>query len=409
MIRKTLVLVALFVLAALPAQAAPAVRAKSAIVIDGATGQILFGKDIHLRRPQASTTKMMAAIVALEHGKLDDVVTVSEKSAKINGSSIYLEAGERLTFRQLLYGMLLNSGNDATSAVAEYVAGDVDRFVALMNRKAEALGLHDTHYANSHGLPADNHYSSAYDLAQIARYALANPAFAEIAATKAYELPGNKRIRHRLLVNHNKLLRYFPGAWGGKTGYTTVAGKCFVGSARRNGRYVIEAILGDPDCWADAEHLLNFGLDDFASQPIAAAGRAISAVSVEGGTQREVSAVLRDSIALSVPHHGEAPTIQPSFHLAAKVKAPVQAGQVLGQYELRDGDRLVAEVPLVAAEGVTASAPIWGEVGAVFAWFLKGGALSVALFSVFQWRGRRRRRPRGRTVLGASNAISRLP
>lgn len=384
----------------------PDVSAKAAIVIDGITGQVLYSKNIHDQLPQASTTKMMAAIVALERGRMSDIIQISKKSADIVGSSMYLEAGETLTFEQLLYGMMLVSGNDSTNAVAEYISGDTDKFVELMNQKAKELGLKDTHYTNPHGLPVADHYSSAYDLAQIARYALANPRFAEIAATKTKELPGNKRIARRMLVNHNKLLRYFPGAWGGKTGYTTVAGKCFVGSAKRDGRYVIEAILHDANCWADAENLLNFGLSSFTSEPVAAAGQTIATVPVSGGRQGSVRAVLQDAIALSVPKGSGKPGVKASFRVTAKVGAPVRAGQILGRYELRDGERLVAEAPLVAAEGIPVAPPIWGEFGAVFAWFLKGGALSVALFSVFRWRGLRQRSRRRRPLKAPKSAKS---
>lgn len=370
----------------------PTVSAKAAIVIDGATGQILYAKNVHDRHPQASTTKMMAALVALEHGHLQDLVQVSKKSQDTAGSSLYLEQGERLTFEQLLYGMLLVSGNDATNAVAEYISGDADKFVQLMNQKAQQLGLKDTHYADPHGLPVPNHYSSAYDLAQIARDALANPEFAKVASTVSMDLPGNHRIRHRHLLNHNKLLRYFPGAWGGKTGYTTVAGKCFVGSAKRDGRYVIEAILGDPQCWRDAEHLLNYGLDAFTSEPLASAGQAIASVRVAGGRSRSVEAVLRDPITLSVPKGQVRPSVQTSFHVATQLKAPVSQGQVLGSYELRNGDRLIADAPLVAASAVPAGSPAWSDFEAVFGWFLKGGTLSVALYSVLRYLGLRRRR-----------------
>ncbi|HEY9900154.1 MAG TPA: D-alanyl-D-alanine carboxypeptidase family protein [Pantanalinema sp.] len=415
MVRKihlaALLIPLLATIAAVPAQAAgtPSVSAKAAIVIDGVTGQVLYAKNVHDRLPQASTTKMMAGIVALERGSLADEIQVSKRAAETEGSSMYLEAGERLTFEQLLYGMMLNSGNDATEAVAEYISGDADHFVGLMNQKAQALGLKDTRYVTPHGLPAKEHYSSAYDLAQIARYALSNPAFAEIAATKAFPLPGNKRAPHRMLVNHNKLLRYFPGAWGGKTGYTIVAGKCFVGSAKRDGRYVIEALLSAPDCWADAEKLLNYGLDSFTSEPVAAAGQAMADAKVAGGARGSVKAVLAQAVALSVPKGGKKPEVSPSIRLSPSLKAPVKAGQPVGTYELRQGDRLLASTPLVAAADVPVGGLELGDLGAVFGWFLKGGALSVALFSAFRWRGMRRRgrRKRGKGLLGASNAIHR--
>lgn len=416
MVRKPIHLAALLIpllvtIAVPPAHAAgvPSVSAKAAIVIDGVTGQVLYAKNIHDRLPQASTTKMMAGIVALERGTLTDEIQVSKRAAETEGSSMYLEAGERLTFEQLLYGMMLNSGNDATEAVAEYISGDAGQFVGLMNQKALALGLKNTHYVTPHGLPAEEHYSSAFDLAQIARYALANPAFAEIAATKAFPLPGNKRAPRRTLINHNKLLRYFPGAWGGKTGYTMVAGKCFVGSAKRDGRFVIEALLSAPDCWVDAEKLLNYGLGSFTSEPIAAAGQAMADVKVAGGARGSVKAVLKEAIALSVPRGVKKPDVTPSFRLDPELRAPVRAGQPVGTYELREGDRLLASSPLVAALDVPVGGLDLGDLGAVFGWFLKGGALSVALFSVFRWQGMRRRgrRKRGKGLLGSSNAIHR--
>ena len=385
-------------LAAPPALAfrRPKVSAKAAIVIDGTTGQILYAKNIHEHLPMASTTKMMAATVALEHGRLSDIVEVSKKAADTGGSSMYLEPGEKLTFKQLLYGMLLVSGNDATEAVAEYISGDPKKFVALMNQKAQELGLHDTHYVTPHGLPAAGHYSSAYDLAMIARYAFKNPVFAKITDTRVKVLPGNDRIPHRILVNHNRLLRYFPGALGGKTGYTIAAGKCFVGSAERNGRFVIEAILNDRACWVDAANLLNYGLDDFKSEPIAAAGQVIASVPVKGGTQASEHAVLQDAVDLSVRRGGRRPDVQATFHMIPELTAPVQSGEILGRYQLREGDRLIAEAPLVAADSIPVAPPVWGQVGAAFAWFLKGGALSVALFSVFRLRGLRRRSRRQR-------------
>lgn len=384
------------------AQAEPTVSAKAAIVVDGVTGQILYAKNSHERRPQASTTKMMAALVAIEHGRLTDVVVASTASALVNGSSIYLEAGERLTLEQLLYGMMLNSGNDATTAVAEHVGGDVDRFVTLMNQKAQELGLKDTHYTNPHGLPVANHFSSAYDMAAIARYALQNPRYAEIASTKTKELPGNKRIARRLLVNHNKLLRYFPGAWGGKTGYTTIAGKCFVGSAKRNGRYVIEALLDAPNCWADAEHLLNYGLDGFDAVPVAAAGQAIASVPVRGGRAGTARAILPSAVTISVPKGGQRPNWRTAYRLEPELMAPVAAGQVVGHYELFDGATVMAEAPLVAGEAVPKAGPFWGAMGAVMAWFLKGGTAAVLLYGLGRYWALRRRvsRRRSRKVPG---------
>ena len=392
------------------AHALPEISARAAIVIDGVTGQVLWGRNIHQRLPQASTTKMMTAIVALERGNLSDTVVVSKRSSDIAGSSIYLEPGERLTFEQLLYGVMLNSGNDASNAVAEYVGGSTDRFVSLMNDKAKALGLSNTHYTNPHGLPADDHYSSVYDMAMIARYALSNPDFAKIATTKTFEAPGNGRIERRVLQNHNKLLRYFPGAYGGKTGYTSVAGRCFVGSAKRDGRYVIEAILDAPKMWEDAEALLNYGIDQFKSESVAKAGTAIGKVAVHGGRNSDVAAVLSQDVSITLGP-GSSGAISTSYELAPEVKAPVTEGQKLGTFHVKQGDKLVASFPLTAAAAVTVAPPLATEVTPVVGWFLKGGAFSALLFGFVRWRGYRRRmrlqrrRNSRRALLGYSNAI----
>lgn len=392
------------------AHALPEISARAAIVIDGVTGQVLWGRNIHQRLPQASTTKMMTGIVALERGNLSDTVVVSKRSSDITGSSIYLEPGERLTFEQLLYGVMLNSGNDASNAVAEYVGGSTDRFVALMNDKAKELGLKNTQYSNPHGLPADDHYSSVYDMAMIARYALANPEFAKIATTKAIEVPGNGRIERRVLVNHNKLLRYFPGAFGGKTGYTSVAGRCFVGSAKRDGRYVIEAVLDAPKMWEDSEALLNYGLDKFKSESVAKAGTAIGKVDVIGGRNAQVAAILPQDVSVTVGP-GFQGAITTSHEIFPDVQAPVAAGQTVGTFHVKQGDKLVASFPLTAASAVTAAPPLTTELTPVLGWFLKGGAFSALVFGFVRWRGHRRRlrklrrRKNQSALLGYSNAI----
>ncbi len=401
---------ALLVALAPGASALPEISARAAIVIDGVTGQVLWGRNIHTRLPQASTTKMMTGIVALERGNLSDTVVVSKRSSDIAGSSIYLEPGERLTFEQLLYGVMLNSGNDASNAVAEYVGGSADRFVGLMNDKAKALGLKNTHYTNPHGLPSDDHYSSVYDMAMIARYALSNPEFAKIATTKSFEAPGNGRIERRVLVNHNKLLRYFPGAYGGKTGYTSVAGRCFVGSAKRDGRYVIEALLDAPQMWEDAEALLNHGIDDFKSQTVAKAGTAIGKVDVLGGRASQVSAILPQDVSVTIGP-GMKGAVSTSYELASDLKAPIKEGQTIGSFHVKQGEKQLASFPLTAASAVSAAPPLATELTPVVGWFLKGGAFSALLFGFVRWRGYRRRmrqlrrRNSRRALLGYSNAI----
>lgn len=382
---------------AMPAGAVPLIGARAAILIDGDTGQILYGVNPHEQRAPASTTKVMSSLVALTHGKLTDLVTVSERASGIEGSSIYLEKGEKLSLEQLLYGVLLESGNDATAAVAEHIGGSVPGFVKLMNEKAMELGLKDTHFSNPHGLPAKDHYTSAYDLAMITKEALSNPTFAMISGTRTKNIPGNGKIKVRTLFNHNKLLNYFPGATGGKTGYTSQAGRCFVGSARRNGRFVIEVILDSPTMWKDAEALLNYGLDEFNSYPVAAGGSVFGTVRVTKGNARAVKGVVNAPLFVSVPK-GIEPQVTTQVDLSRSVEAPVKAGQVVGHCTILNGNVPMAVVPLRAAEDVPLAPPIWRFLSGALEWIFRAGLFALTLFSLFHLHGiRRKRRLRNRT------------
>ena len=374
-----------------PAWAAPSLNAKSAILIDGETGQILFGLNPHAHRPPASTTKVMSSLIALSHGRLDDVVSVSDRAAGLEGSSIYLESGEKLTLEQLLYGVLLESGNDASAAVAEHIGGSEEQFVAMMNEKARELELHDSHFTNPHGLPMKDHYSSAYDLARIAREALRNPEFALITGTRVKEIPGNDKIKVRLLNNHNKLLRYFPGATGGKTGFTMEAGRCFVGSARRNGRFVIEVILDSPTLWQDAEKLLNYGLDEFDSFPVAAGGSVFGEVKVRGGLRGKVGGMVDFPLTVSVPK-GQVPDITTRFQLPEAVEAPLKKDQTIGSFTIFNHNISVAVIPLKADQASPLVPPIWQLFTGAIEWFLRGGLLALAAFSLFHLHATQRKR-----------------
>ncbi|MBU6428474.1 MAG: D-alanyl-D-alanine carboxypeptidase [Cyanobacteria bacterium REEB65] len=371
----------------------PAITARAAVLMDGDTGQVLYERDPHERLPQASTTKLMTALVAAEDGNLNQVVTVATRSARVGGSSMYLEAGERLTLDQLLYGLLMVSGNDAADAIAGTVGGTVDHFVDMMNAKAAALHLTDTHYANPHGLPAPNHFSSAYDLAMIARAAFANPEIAKIADTKRAVLPGNDRIARRVFVNHNKLLGRFPGAWDGKTGYTVAAGKCFVGSARRDGRFVIEAILHSRKLWPDAASLLNYGLNDFHNAVLVPASTIEGRVTVLDGRDRNVAAVPASAVAVTLQQGQTIADFKSAVALDPPLHAPVVAGQILGSMEIRDPQgNLVATDPLVARVADPKGLPIALRLLGAVGWFFSGGIMSVGLFGMI-----RRRRLRART------------
>ena len=220
----------------------------SHIVMDVESRRVLSGDNIHARLPMASTTKVMTTLIAIESGKLDDSITITHDMVGVEGSSIYLEEGEILTIRELLYGLMLRSGNDSAVAIAKGTYGTIDEFVAQMNSKTKELGLRGTHFVNPHGLHDDRHYTSAYDLAVISSYAMHNDTFRDIVGTKSIVI-GGETSKKRYLVNKNKILSMYQYGTGIKTGYTKKAGRCLVSSAERDGMSLVSVVLGEPNMW----------------------------------------------------------------------------------------------------------------------------------------------------------------
>ena len=231
----------------------PQVSAKSAALLDGTTGECLYEKNGDQRALIASTTKIMTGLLVCEAGDLDRSVTVPETAAGTEGSSMYLKSGETLTRRELLYGMMLHSGNDAALTLAISISGSEAAFVRQMNRRACALNLTQTHFANPHGLDSGENYSTALDLARLAQAALQNEQFRAVVSTKSITCAG------RTLTNHNKLLWRYDGCIGVKTGYTRHAGRILVSAAERGGRMLIAVTISDPDDWRDHVSLLDYG------------------------------------------------------------------------------------------------------------------------------------------------------
>lgn len=238
-------------------------------VITDESGRILFEQNAHTRRGMASTTKIMTALLAIENSMPDRAVTIPKEACGIEGSSVYLSEGEILTMRELLYCLLLESGNDAAAAIAIELSGSTQRFAELMNERAAELGLTDTHFANPHGLSDSEHYTTAYELAVITAEAMKYPLFREIIATKSCTVGGNGS-RLRYLVNHNKLLWTYPDACGVKTGYTIADGKCLVGYAERDGLGLISVTLGDTSPTMTHTSFFEFGFNNYV--PVAAEG-----------------------------------------------------------------------------------------------------------------------------------------
>ena len=286
--------------------APPRLSARSATLMDAATGRLLYAS--HAEDPSliASTTKIMTALAICEAGDLDRTVTIPPEAVGIEGSSMYLKAGEVLSVRDLLYGLMLRSGNDAAAALALADSGSLPGFVQKMNDRAAALGLQHTHYANPHGLDSDENYSTAHDLALLTRYALQNPDFSAIVSTKSIT------IGDRILTNHNKLLWQYPGAVGVKTGYTKTSGRILVSAAERDGRCLIAVTISDPNDWADHTALLDYGFSQFSDRRILSRGQVVGSVPVVNGEFDSVNLIA--DLPFSWPL---APDEQPELRLLA--------------------------------------------------------------------------------------------
>lgn len=253
----------------------PFTHARAAALIDVTSGRILYSSHGDEELPIASLTKIMTAIVAIEHGKMEDIVKVTNQAYRKEGSSIYLELGEEMSLENMLYGLMLRSGNDAATAIAEHVGGSEEGFVHLMNETVELLGLKHTHFQNPHGLDAKGHYSSANDLAVMTAYALHNPVFKEIVKTRTKKAPNPNDPWDYKWDNKNKMLRFYEGADGVKTGYTKIAKRCLVSSATRNGQQLVAVTINDGDDWNDHAKLLNYGFEKFPLSKIVGEGQRV--------------------------------------------------------------------------------------------------------------------------------------
>lgn len=334
----------------LPASAfgepAPSVQAGACIVLCVDDGSTLYEKNADSRRLIASTTKLMTALVCLEHASLDDVFVAQARHCAVEGSSMYLKAGERYTVRELLLGLLLASGNDAAIALAEYTAGSEKAFVQLMNRKAQELGLWDTHFENPHGLDAGGHYSTARDLARLMCACMENPAFRSFTAVNAVDAAG------QTLINHNRLLRMCPGCIGGKTGYTRAAGRCLVSCCEREGMRLVCVTLADPDDWNDHMRLYDWAYGSYTLHDLSA--ELSFEVPVISGSRESVKAIPAPGARLALPRDRDT---ELCAELPRFVFAPVSAGDRAGTLLYWKDGTILARFPLVYAEEATLADP----------------------------------------------------
>lgn len=316
------------------------VTAKSAILIEAATGRILFEQNAYEKMPMASTTKVMTALLALENCSLDDTVTVSQNASGIGGSSIWLSVGEHMPMSDMLFGLMLSSGNDAAIAIAEHVAGSTDEFVAMMNTKAKEIGAYNTNFVNPNGLPADEHYTTAYDLSLICAYAMRDPYFCEIVKTQYKTIPWEGHEWDRVVKNKNKLLWNYEGGNGIKTGYTDAAGKCLCAAAQRGGMQLISVVLNAPDMFNDCTRLLDFGFENYSLRTLVSDGSFVGDVSVAHGMEDNIKVYTQQDVVYPLTDD-EYSRVQKKVYLEEEVDAPVNEGQLVGTVDIwLDGKRV---------------------------------------------------------------------
>lgn len=342
--KRWLILVSLFslLLTARPVSAAaePAVSARAAVVYDGAYGRVLYEKNANARMLIASTTKIMTAVVALERCDMAEPVKITAEMANVEGSSMYLQAGKTYTVKELLYGLMLASGNDAATAIALHTAGSVRAFADMMNAKAAELGLENTHFENPHGLDGAAHYSSALDMARLMDYAMSRSDFAEIAGTR------NATVQGLTYVNHNKLLWQCDGVIGGKTGYTMAAGRTLVTCCEREGRRLVCVTLSAADDWNDHRSLYDWAYGSYDHRILVDSGTRYLLPLFYGDGRKIAAEPLTDVTVYAAAEEAADYTVElPRF-----VFGPVYAGDKAGRIVVRLNGKTVDEVPLVYME-----------------------------------------------------------
>ena len=319
------------------------VSAQSAIVMDGDQGQVLWEKNADQKSLIASTTKIMTALVVLEHTSLDETVTVAPEAVGIEGSSMYLKAGEELTVADLLYGLMLSSGNDAAVALSIHVAGSPEEFAKLMNQKAQELKLPNAHFANPNGLDSEENYASARSLGLLAVAAMKNDDFRTIVSTKSYNCP------EHCMTNHNKLLWQYEGAVGVKTGFTKHAGRILVGSAERDGRRLVSVTINAPSDWSDHKQMLDYGFTCYSPQTLVTQGQQVGFLEVISGTESQIPLVATEDVSFSMLP-GESPELR--VETEDFVYAPIAQGQAVGTLQVYVGDRMIGEQKVLAGAAV---------------------------------------------------------
>lgn len=321
--------------------------AASYILIDETSGRVLLAHNEHKKMPMASTTKIMTALVALENGNLKAKVVVDEDSVNTEGSSIYLKDQEEISLEDLLYGLMLRSGNDSAVAISKHIAKTEEDFVKMMNVKARTIGALNTNFENSHGLTHENHYSTAYDLALITREAFKNKTFEKISGTKSHTA---NRESDNYFVNKNKTLWEYEGGDGGKTGYTMNAGRCLVSSAKRNGMRLIATSLNARDWFNDNYKLFDYGFENYKHYLIYDKNQFMKKVNIINGKE-ELNIIVKNDLVYPLTEE-ERGMIKINMIINKDISAPIKNGDKIGLLETYLNGILIKTEDLIAGNNV---------------------------------------------------------
>ena len=314
------------------------VSAKAAVVICGDTGEVLFSKNCDKRLPMASTTKIMTGLLLCEHGNLNREITVTDEMVRVEGSSMGLLVGDKVTLRDLLYGLMLASGNDAANTIAIVMAGSTKDFAVLMNNKAKEIGLKNTNFVTPSGLDDENHYTTAFDLALLTKYAMQNKAFASAVGSKSAVLNYGNPPYRRTLTNHNKLLKMVDGCVGVKTGFTKKSGRCLVSAVKRDGKYVIAVTLNAPNDWQDHKNMVEYGLSKIIQTEITPK-KSEYEIPVISGTVEGLTVKIKPFLLNSTESEG----FSCKVYLPPHIFAPVNKGEVIGTAVYMQNGKVIAK------------------------------------------------------------------
>ncbi len=392
--------------------ASPDVSAEAALLIDAETGLTLFEKNADDTRFPASTTKIMTAILAAELGEMDDILTASFEAVNTiapDSSKIFLWEGENMSLGDLFYALIVASANDAANVIAEHIGGSTDEFVGMMNRRAAELGANSTHFVNAHGLHAENHYTTAKDLAIIARHAMSIPAFAEAVQVNTYRIaPTNKFTEERVLYSTNLMINpvssyYYKNATGIKTGYTSNAGGCLVASAQNGTSSLISVVLcagnngGKTMSFVDSANLFEYGFKTLKPHTLVASGDVISQLPVKNARgSKEIVLEAAQTKSIVLPENTDVSDIKKVEYVRNTVKAPIKKGEMMGRMEYWLGDIKLADVEMLSVADYE-KAPFMLIINPVSAalksvWFYVAAVILGLIYFVLKLKKRRRHR-----------------